>query len=53
MYFLSLRYEGRNDMSAAIENEWRREIAKIVAVWLLATLLAGLLLLTVVRGLFV
>lgn len=40
-------------MSTALEDDWIRDVTKMITVWLLATALAGVLLLTVVKGLFV
>lgn len=40
-------------MSETADDALGRDIVKIVTVWLLATGLAGVLLLTVVRGLFI
>jgi hypothetical protein len=40
-------------MTGVLEDEWTRSLTKIVTLWLLATVLAGVLLLTVVRDLFV
>ena len=40
-------------MSTIFEEDWTRDVATMITVWLAATVVAGVLLLTVVRGLFV
>jgi hypothetical protein len=40
-------------MSTIFEEDWTRDVTTMITLWLLATVVAGALLLTVVRGLFV
>lgn len=40
-------------MAANVEDQWRRDIGKIVAWWLIGSLVAVALLLTVIKWLFV
>jgi hypothetical protein len=40
-------------MTTILEDEWTRDVATMITVWLIATVIAGVLLLTVVKGLFI